>query len=268
MSKLGMGVDHTGDRQASLLSRCVCLAAAAALGAAVAAPTVWWLTHGSSGEPDEQNELPDSMEVDGPGELRRVLLDQANSSLRGYLHAYGADLLVYANCACALDRLERDLGNPRASPLMVCAVIRMIDRDRKPFLVKALNGRRETDEVVVLARTPDGRTIRIVRHFPLRQKESSAFLGKALYVEFAPVEELASLGEKSPNGEIVIATTHRFGRAIRLPQNAVLTVAVRDRSGVLSNFVPVFWDRRWKTSTSRDCFGTDESPPASAPAEP
>jgi hypothetical protein len=118
--------------------------------------------------------------------------------------------------------------------------------------VFALNPRREVDAVVVRCWPETEAPLTFMHLIPREKKWTSWVDGAAVGVSLAPVSQLLEAVEASeasrPNDEII---TTEGKTTLCLPEHRPMAVAVRDRSGAVSNFLPLVV-RVYQESTSRE----------------
>jgi hypothetical protein len=211
------------------------------------------------------DDLPDRIDIADPEEKRRHLLDQAQEWMAEVSETFPDDPVVRANCSLASERAAADYANRKAHPLAMAAWLD-VNGKRDSFEIHALNVRRETDQIVIAAKTADGRLLRIVDELGRRAKDYSLIAVRAVLVKRVPLAELVEKAEEGPSGELVLVTTHTSPATVLLvPDSVPLAAAVRDRGGALSNFVPVKVVR-WKEipGTGPILFGPAIAPGADA----
>ena len=185
------------------------------------------------------DDLPDRIGIADPGEKRRHLLDQAQEWIAEVSKTFPDDPVVLANCSLASERAAADYANREARPLTMAAWLD-VNGKRDSFEIHALDVTRETDQIVIAARTPDGRLLRIVDELGRWAKDHSLIAVRAVLVRRVPLADLVDKAEEAPSGELVLVTRHTSPVTVLLvPDSVPLAAAVRNRGGALSNFVPV-----------------------------
>jgi hypothetical protein len=196
-------------------------------------------------------DLPDLIRRDSEEQKRSFLIREARRQLAYITHKFDDTLLARANCEVAESRLEQDYESADAAPLMIAAslvplgeLVPVAKENEYFFFVWCFNPHREDDGIVLVGRTPEGTTVRI-RYDSKPSVKCGALVGTfAGKTRLVSVDELLQEGTVfRRNGEIeVFISTETTGAPV-VPDLPVLAVAVHDRNGKLSNFVPVCRDK-------------------------
>ncbi|MGC9454030.1 MAG: hypothetical protein ACP5HU_04125 [Phycisphaerae bacterium] len=197
---------------------------------------------GTEEDPGEKpmDELPEALSVE-PDELEELLKRDAVHVLEDLLDDIEAGPADMANRDLAMRLVKEGRVRELSRPMCLYAVVKRAEPDGPGMLwVLALNPRREIDTFILRCWVNDGEPLTFVHHLSLEVKAPSWIDGDAVPVESAPVEHLvekAMVNASSFSGRVVETT---YGTtALKLPRDVRMAVAVRDRSGAISNFIPL-----------------------------
>lgn len=185
------------------------------------------------------DELPDAVTIKDPQRKRQALLDGAAAYLMDVRESLPADPAARANCDVAWQMAAADYDAASSRPFAVAAWLHKGLRTAAGICVYALNTRRETSGVEVTCLTPEGKVLKIVRQWPITAKFPSLMDGFAMCVEFRPLEQIIAAAKPDDEGNLLFMVAPGPETAMVLPEGVPIAVAVRDRNGEVSNFVPV-----------------------------
>ena len=223
---------------ACILLTCVLCAASAVVGWAGG------LLHSSEKHDDlgKHDDLPDSLTHPAAIQRKQAVLREGaayfspgaaqdedppfrnNAVVRGNYMAASAMVALF----------EKDV---RTSPLMIRAQIAPLDGGWF-LLTHAINCHRETDRLIIAAVTQDGEMVTTVAQYSSDMKGPSLLVGLGLHVRYVPLSEIMANGEKTPWGVSSVLSGHSY-MPVPIPTGASIAVAIGDRDGQISNFVPV-----------------------------
>ncbi len=204
-------------------------------------------------------ELPEFIKQD-----REALLDEAKEAFLRTPKWGPADLATLANMSWGLDSLPAAMERKRSGPIAITAYIHGVDKEITSMLVFGLNPKRETKEVIVSCYGPNEKLLRMVFDLHRDTKSISLVDQIGLAVKLVPLQEILAIPSTDNSGEISVSCANpyqpRGEPAILLPQSVPLVVALRDRDGTISNFVPVILADKTNTrSTSRPTSAAAEA---------
>jgi len=149
------------------------------------------------------------------------------------------DSLCVANCLVASDLVESDYGKEDASPFVIAAYLLTRWNGRTAVVVYAVNCRRETDQVMLVCRTPEGSRLWVRMAIRRSTKDASLVSTLVWPAKMVEVAQLAKMGKSAGRGEVFVWAEMAPFTAQPTPNAPDLVVAIRDRNGMMSNFVPV-----------------------------
>ena len=201
--------------------------------------------HGSvqQGAPSGGEQLPDLI-VLAQDQKRSFLIGEARRQLKYITQKFDNifnTLLVRANCEVVEGRLEQDCENADAAPMMIAScLVPLADEKQCFFFVWCFNPHREADAIVLVGETAEGATVRI-RYQSRPKVKCGALVGTfADKTTLVSLDELFQAGKVlRSNGQIDVRISTETTGAPVVPDLPVLAVALHDRNGKLSNFVPV-----------------------------
>ncbi len=188
-------------------------------------------------------ELRDTITIKDPQRKKEALLNVVASYLVMVREALPADPAAIANCEAAWRIAVDDYGAARSRPFAVAAWVQEAVR-QTGIWVLALNMRRETSRVEVVCLTPQGKILRIVCQWPMTVKYPDLMEALAMPVEFLPLEQIIAEAAPDSEGSLLFVVAPGPKPKMTLPKGQPIAVAVRDRNGEVSNFVPVVDLRR------------------------
>jgi hypothetical protein len=188
-------------------------------------------------------DLPDTITIKDPQQRKQALLNAVASYLAMVRETLPADPAARANCEVAWQIAVAEYGAARSRPFAVAAWVHKTTT-RTGIWVFALNMRRETSGVEVVCVTPLGKILRIVRQWPINVKSPDLVDALAMPVEFLPLEQIIAEAKPDNEGNLLFMVAPGAKPKITLPVGMPLAIAVRDRSGEVSNYVPVVDLRR------------------------
>jgi len=190
------------------------------------------------------DELPDSVRYDSVSEMKQRQAEGAISIITGHAAVIAPrDPTVRGNCIAALEQIRLLKDSSAAHPIVFDGRITR-SNDQWFLLISSLNCHRETDQVIVVGATPNGEIVKMIVQFPLTCKDPSIVAGITIPVKYEPISRIVSSGRGQSPGEIVVSQEYAPDTIMSLPESLPLAVAIRDRSGLISNFVSVRQERR------------------------
>jgi hypothetical protein len=187
------------------------------------------------------HKLPDLIGRDSQDEKRSFLLADARRELEHIAQRRESTLLARANCEVAATRLEEDYENVDARPMMIASyLVPLPEQGEYFFFVWCYNAHREHDAIVLVGETPQGTAVRIRYQFKPKVKSGALVNTVAGKTRLVSLDKLLQAGEVfQRNGEVEVHISTQISEAPLVPDLPLLAVAVHDRNGKLSNFVPV-----------------------------
>jgi len=205
------------------------------------------------GTPDagraREGELPDPLNFSSSSEAKQALVMDAESAMRHIRRIAPKNPAVTGNCIAAMQQMRWFEEDRETYPLVVHARIQESGQE-KVLVVCAINCHRETDQLIVVAVTGEGTTIRIVINFNFERKSSLLVFERVVVVRYGPVNEIVSSGLKEPSGEILVSYDYELNTVVLLPESLPLALAIRDRNGLISNFAPII-EKPFRKSDAR-----------------
>ncbi|MGB2820532.1 MAG: hypothetical protein WBF17_06090 [Phycisphaerae bacterium] len=185
-----------------------------------------------------KDELPDSLTFPSAAEAKQALVQDAYLDIDYIRKQATGNPAVAGNCMAAMQQVQWFDQGRKMPPLMVHGSLGGSKGERS-LGFEGINSYRETDEVIVLAVTSEGTIIRVVTKFGFSTKDAGLNSNTALLVKFVPVSEIVSSGVKQASGEVLVQVDFDVFTSMPLPDGLPLAVGIRDRNGLMSNFVPV-----------------------------
>jgi hypothetical protein len=211
------------------------------LAAALAGLVLWKHTAGTDGGGLCRADLRDSLQIQDPEKRRQVLIREATEMLGTLREKFSDDPVIVANCALAMHVVRSTASDGDDRPLALAAWL----QDSAPpcaaaLWVFAVNIRRETDQVVIASIDKQGKTLRVICQFRGTLKTPSYVDALSLGCNFDALEGVMQGATSNPEGWFVLRDDYeRLRKPLVLPRDVSLAVAVRDRVGKMSNYVPV-----------------------------
>lgn len=197
---------------------------------------------GTGEEPDAKpvDDLPEALSAK-PDQLVGVLNRGAVGLLEVLLDDIDPEPADMANRDLAMRLVKEGRVKELSNPLCLYAVVKRTEPSDPGFLwVFALNPRREIDTFILRCWPDDGEPLTFVHHLLLEVKAPSWIDGDTVPLAFAPMDDLmekATVNESSFPGRVIV--TRYAESELMIPRDVKMAVAVRDRSGAISNFIPL-----------------------------
>lgn len=173
---------------------------------------------------------------------RFLLKDARDFCKRAGNLAMREDVLSRAQCEAALHALNREQDLGTQPPIALFSATGLMANGQPYLTLFVVNTNRETSRGHILARGPNGDFVHIVYDFQPWAKEQTYRWMRLLRAEYVPWEILRERASAEEDGHIhFIVQEGTNGNIVPFPDISVakVCVAVEDRSGRMSNFVPV-----------------------------
>jgi len=201
-------------------------------------------------EPATGEELPESLSFRSWAEAKRALVEHAEADIKRISkYAREADVksipkyaerdpVVLGNCMAAMQEIRRFERNQKTRPLVIRG--RIEEGKKETYLIfSAINSHRETNQIIILAKTDEGTIIKSVIQDSRSRKLPGLVSQRGVLVRFVPVSEIASSGVEEAPGEITVTTEFDLFAPVPLPEGLPLAVGIKDRNGQISSFARV-----------------------------
>jgi hypothetical protein len=187
------------------------------------------------------DELRDVLQFDSPERKRSALIEYARRQLKRILQKYDSDLVVRGNCIAVESRLEKEFDSTDAAPMAIASSLIPCSDGRRHFLfLWCYNPHREDNAIILLGKTVEGATLRVCYEWKPTMKAGAVVGMFAGPTRLVTVGDLYKAGEVSrSSGDIEVRICVEDNNVPVVPDVSALAVALHDRNGRLSNFVPV-----------------------------